>query len=65
MGRKVIQDGFLGKGRIECDGKDHWMVREEHEKLNCLQETHVGPCGCGTGAFASAVIVTDKPVGER
>jgi hypothetical protein len=44
--RKILKDGFVGEGRVECDGKDHWMVREKHKDLNCDKETHVGPCDC-------------------
>ena len=44
--RTILRAGFVGRGRMECDGKDHWFVREDHAKHNCAPETHMGPCMC-------------------
>lgn len=45
--RKIKQEGGLGGGRLECDGKDHYWVVPEHAQLQCPKEVHVGPCPGG------------------
>lgn len=66
MPREVIQKGFIGGGRIECDGMHHYMVRDaaEAKKMNCPTEAPAGPCRCSDRSkkMRSRVIQTEIPV---
>ena len=62
---KVLQTGFVGGGRLVCDGTNHFIVRDDWKALKCPPSVHVNECNCNKPRAAAPVVETGELIGKH